>query len=84
VWVERSGADRAQAGWWLEVPDGADGGEEILIFRAAQAGEQARQENESASVFFAKTIVADRVRAATSVSQRAATEPGVATRHSSR
>lgn len=58
VWAERSGADRAQAGWWLEVPDG---GEEILIFRAVQAGEQARQESESASVFFAKTIVADRV-----------------------
>jgi hypothetical protein len=58
VWAERSGADRAPAGWWLEAPDG---GEEILIFRAAQAGEQARQESESASVFFARTIVADRV-----------------------
>lgn len=58
VWAERSDADRAQVGWWLEAPDG---GEEILIFRAAQAGEQARQESESASVFFARTIVADRV-----------------------
>lgn len=58
VWAERSGVDRAQPGWWLEAPGG---GEEILIFRAAQAGEQARQESESASVFFARTIVADRV-----------------------
>ncbi len=61
VWADGSGGDHAEGGWWLEVP-GAAG---TLLYRApADAGEDlelARREAESASVFFARTMIADRV-----------------------
>ena len=61
VWVDGSSTEHANAGWWLEVP----GGSGTLLYRApagqAEELEQARREAESASVFFAKTIIAARV-----------------------
>ncbi len=70
VWADGSSTDRADAGWWLEVP-GATG---TLLYRApvgqAEDLERARREAESASVFFAKTIIADRVAGLLSPSRR--------------
>jgi hypothetical protein len=61
VWVDGSSTEHADAGWWLEVP-GATG---TLLYRApagqAEELEQARRKAESASVFFAKTMIADRL-----------------------
>jgi hypothetical protein len=61
VWADGSSKGHTDAGWWLEVP----GATNTLLYRApagqAEELEQARQNAKSASVFFAKTMVADRV-----------------------
>lgn len=61
VWADGSSTRHADAGWWLELP-GTPG---TLLYRApagqADELERARRKAESASVFFAKTMIADRV-----------------------
>jgi hypothetical protein len=60
VWVAQVG-DVHRPGWWLE----GSGSPPALLFEApvghADDLEQARQESKSASLFFAKTMLTDRV-----------------------
>ena len=61
AWVGRVSEAHYAAGWWLEVP----GAQPALLFRAPTAHDddlaQARRESKSASLFFAKTMVTDRL-----------------------
>jgi hypothetical protein len=60
-WVALTSDAHDAPGWWLEVP----GTTPTLLFRAPTAHDddlvQARRESKSASLFFAKTMVADRL-----------------------
>jgi hypothetical protein len=61
VWVALVNETHHAAGWWLEAP----GARPTLLFGAptgcADDLEVARRESKSASLFFAKTIVTDRL-----------------------
>ena len=61
VWAARVSEAHDAAGWWLEVP----GARPTLLFQAPTGRpdelEVARRDSESASLFFAKTIVTDRL-----------------------
>jgi hypothetical protein len=61
VWTAGASTDHEDAGWWLEVPGTAG----TLLYRAATVAaedlEQARRESESATLYFARSMIADRV-----------------------
>ena len=61
VWVARVSEAHHAAGWWLEAP----GAQPTLLFQAPTGCpdelEAARRDSKSASLFFAKTMVTDRL-----------------------